>query len=128
MTPRKRNNNDRGYPPWWEVHYQWEWTSPEGEKRVLESRQWEYQIHGSNEWFVFDRYVINHGQAGIHANTPHRWVDGLSQPPYGAFVSHYPARIRDARPIQERNGVKRGRRTKRTEPEPDDTTVAKPAE
>lgn len=111
MTKRAPNKETQLYPPWWEIKHEWEWTSRTGEKLTLVSREWEFRV--ASAWYTFDRFVCNHQNGKV-------WVDGFAQPPYGAFVSYYPAKIDDARPIQKTgNGGRRVGRPKKQTPEPD---------
>ena len=86
MLRRKKIKNARPWPAHWEVTFEW---------NGMKSREHEFQITGSREWYLFDRYVTNPliGKS---------WVDAFRQKPFDSFTSFYPERIgkiRKARPV-----------------------------
>lgn len=86
MIRRKRTKNDTPWPAHWEVAF---------EHDGMVSRESEFQIRGSREWYLFDRFVVN-------LQTEKSWVDGFRQKPYDCFMSIHPelvTKTRKRRPV-----------------------------
>lgn len=78
---RKRIKNDTPWPAHWEIQFEW---------GGMKTRESEFQVSGSREWHLFDRFVTN-------TETGSKWVDGFRQKPYDSFVAFDETRLTKTR-------------------------------
>ena len=81
ITKKRTVKNDAPWPEHWKVEFEY---------NGMASRKHEFQVSGSREWFLFERFVTN-------TITGKSWVDAFRLKPYDCFTAFYPERINKIR-------------------------------